>query len=116
MRPPRAGFGRAQEITMQDKSNGAWLQLGSSYYAAAVGNPLDLMDDAYILLERAIGIVHLMHEAVQISPSINKQALTLSLKAVETLMEMSAGSAEQAHIRFETIGDAWVGSNNSAED
>lgn len=29
---------------------------------------------------------------------------------LETLMEMSAGSAEAAHVRFEEIGDGWIAS------
>jgi len=96
---------------MKEKAPGAWLTLNTSYYPAAIGNPLTLLDDSYTLLERAQGIVHLMHEALQLSPSVDARALTLALKAVETLMEMSAGSAEEAHVRLEQIGDGWIASN-----
>jgi len=44
-------------------------------------------------------------------PQASTRALTLALKAVETLMEMSAGSAEEAHVRLEQIGDGWIASN-----
>jgi hypothetical protein len=49
-----------------------------------------------------------MHEVLQLSPCVDAHSLTLALKAVETLMEMSAGSAEEAHIRLEQIGDGWI--------
>lgn len=95
---------------MNEKANGAWLTLNTSYYAAPIGNPLTLLDDSYLLLERAHGIVQLMREALQLSPCIDVHALTLALKGVETLMEMSAGSAEEAHVRLAQIGDGWVAS------
>jgi hypothetical protein len=38
---------------MKEKLNESWLTLNASYYAAVAGNPLDLMDDAYMLLKRA---------------------------------------------------------------
>jgi hypothetical protein len=87
---------------------GAWITLNSSYYPAPIGNALALLDDSYILLERAQGIVQLMRDALQLSPCVDTRALTLALKGVETLMEMSAGSTEAAHVRFEEIGDGWI--------
>ncbi len=69
------------------------------------------MDDSYILLERAQGIVQLMRDALQLSPCVDTRALTLALKGVEALMEMSAGSTEAAHVRFEEIGDGWIASH-----
>jgi hypothetical protein len=80
---------------MKEKANGAWLTLNTSYYPAVIGNPLTLLDDSYMLLERAHGVVQLMREALQLSPCVDAHSLTLALKAVETLMEMSAGSAEE---------------------
>jgi hypothetical protein len=44
------------------------------------------------------------HRNPQLSPCIDMRALTPALKAVETLTEMSAGSAEEAHARLEQIG------------
>jgi hypothetical protein len=99
---------RAKESLMKEKAPGAWLSLNTSYYVAPIGNPLALLDDSYMLLERAHGIVQLMREALQLSPCVDARSLTLALKAVETLMEMSAGSAEEAHVRFEQIGDGWI--------
>jgi hypothetical protein len=96
---------------MKEKANGAWLTLNTSYYPAAIGNPLTLLDDSYMLLERAHGVVQLMREALQLSPCVDAHSLTLALRAVETLMEMSAGSAEEAHVRLAQIGDAWVSSH-----
>jgi hypothetical protein len=52
-----------------------------------------------------------MRDALQLSPCVDTRSLTLALKAAETLMEMSAGSAEAAHVRFEEIGDGWVASH-----
>lgn len=49
-----------------------------------------------------------MRNALQLSPCVDTRSLTLALKGVETLMEMSAGSTEAAHVRFEQIGDGWV--------
>ena len=95
---------------MKEKAPGAWLTLNTSYYTAPIGNPLALLDDSYMLLERAQGIVQLMREALQLSPCVDPRSLTLALKAVETLMEMGASSAEEAHIRFEQIGDGWIAS------
>jgi hypothetical protein len=69
------------------------------------------LDDSYILLERAQGIVQLMRDALQLSPCVDTRALTLALKGVETLMEMSAGSTEAAHVRSEEIGDGWIASH-----
>jgi hypothetical protein len=37
--------------------------------------------------------------------------LTLALEAVETLMEISAGSAEEAHVRLEQIVEDWIANN-----
>jgi hypothetical protein len=102
---------RAKETSMKEKAPGAWLTLNTSYYPAPVGNPLSLLDDSYMLLERAHGIVQLMRDALQLSPCVDTRSLTLALKAVETLMEMSAGSAEAAHVRFEEIGDGWIASH-----
>jgi hypothetical protein len=96
---------------MNEKAPGAWLTLNTSYYPAPIGNPLALLDDSYMLLERAQGIVQLMREALQLSPCVEPRALTLALKAVETLMEMSAGCAEEAHVRLEQIGDNWIASS-----
>ncbi len=93
---------------MKEKPNGAWLTLNTSYFPSPIGNPLTLLDDSYMLLERAHGVVHLMREALQLSPCVDTHSLTLALKAVETLMEMSAGSAEEAHVRLEQIGDSWI--------
>lgn len=93
---------------MKEKSSGAWLTLNTSYYAAPVGNPLALLDDAYLLQERAHGMVNIMREAIQLSPCVNMRSLAHALQAVEILMQMSAGSTEAAHVRFEQIGDAWV--------
>ncbi|GLQ46527.1 hypothetical protein GCM10007862_15780 [Dyella lipolytica] len=93
---------------MKEKAPGAWLTLNTSYYPAPVGSPLDLLSDSYMLLESAHGIVHLMRNALQLSPCVDARSLTLALKGVETLMEMSAGSTEAAHVRFEQIGDGWV--------
>ena len=93
---------------MKEKAPGAWLTLNTSYYAAAIGNPLTLLDDSYTLLERAHGVVQLMREALQLSPCVDAHSLTLALRAVETLMEMSAGSAEEAHVRLAQIGDGWT--------
>jgi hypothetical protein len=96
---------------MKEKANGAWLTLNTSYYPAPIGNPLTLLDDSYMLLERAHGVVQLMREALQLSPCVDPHSLTLALKAVETPMEMSAGSAEEAHVRLEQIGDGWIASS-----
>jgi hypothetical protein len=93
---------------MKEKPNGAWLTLNTSYFPSPIGNPLTLLDDSYTLLERAHGVVQLMREALQLSPCVDAHSLTLALKAVETLMEMSAGSAEEAHVRLEQIGDGWI--------
>ena len=95
---------------MNEKAPGAWLTLQSNYYAAPSGDPLALLDDAYTLLERAHGVVHLMREAIQLSPYVNMRSMALALQAVETLMEMSAGSTEAAHVRFEAINAGWVAS------
>jgi hypothetical protein len=97
---------------MKEKPDGAWFTLNTSYFPAPIGNPLALLDDAQMLLERAHGVVQLMREAMQLSPYIDKDALIESMKAVETLMEMGAASAEEAHVRFITIGDAWIGNGN----
>jgi hypothetical protein len=59
---------------MKEKVNGAWLTLNTSYYVAAIGNPLTLLDDSYMLLERAHGVVQLMREALQLSPCIDARA------------------------------------------
>jgi hypothetical protein len=96
---------------MKEKAPGAWLTLNTSYYTAPIGNPLALLDDSYMLLERAHGVVHLMREAIQLSPCVNMRSLTLALQAVETLMEMSAGSTEAAHVRFEEMGEGWIASH-----
>lgn len=93
---------------MKEKAPGAWLTLNASYCPAPIGNPLALLDDSCMLLERAHGIVQLMREALQLSPCVDPHALTLALKAVETLMEMSLGSAEEAHVRFEKIDERSV--------
>ncbi|GLQ47826.1 hypothetical protein GCM10007862_28770 [Dyella lipolytica] len=93
---------------MKEKDAGAWLTLSTSYYPAAVGSPLALLDDAYMLLERAHGVVHMMRGAIQLSPCVDMRSLALAMQAVETLMEMSAGSTEAAHVRFEQIGDSWI--------
>jgi hypothetical protein len=93
---------------MKEKAPGAWLTLNISYYPALVGNPLALLDDAYTLLESAHGIVHLTRDALQLSPCVDTRVTTLALKGVETLMEMSAGSTEAAHLRFEEIGHGWI--------
>jgi hypothetical protein len=93
---------------MKEKAPGAWLTLNTSYYPAPLGSPLALLDDAYILLESAQGIVHLMRDALQLSPCMDARAMTLALRGVETLMDMSAGSTEAAHVRFEEIGDGWA--------
>jgi hypothetical protein len=90
---------------MNEKAPGAWLTLRSSYYTTHTDDPFALLDDAYTLLERAHGVVQIMREAIQLSPCINMRALTLAMQAVETLMEMSAGSTEAAHVRFEHIGE-----------
>jgi hypothetical protein len=95
-------------VASRGRLDRAWLSLNTSYYVAPIGNPLALLDDSYMLLERAHGIVQLMREALQLSPCVDARSLTLALKAVETLMEMSAGSAEEAHVRFEQIGDGWI--------
>ena len=96
---------------MKEKAPGAWLSLNTSYYVAPIGNPLALLDDAYMLLESAHGVVQLMRDALQLSPCVDTRALTLALKGVETLMEMSAGSTEAAHVRFAEIGDGWIASH-----
>jgi hypothetical protein len=95
---------------MKEKLNEAWLTLNTNYYPSPIGNPLALLDDAQILMERAHGVVRVMREALQLSACVDKDALAHSLKAAETLMEMASGSAEEAHVRFITIGDAWIGS------
>ena len=82
----------------------------ASYFPSPIGNPLTLLDDSYMLLERAHGVVQLMREALQLSPCVDTQSLTFALKAVETLMEMSSGSAEDARVRLEQIEDCWVAS------
>jgi hypothetical protein len=96
---------------MKEKENGAWLTLSTSYFPAPIGNPLALLDDSYMLLESAHGVVQLMREALQLSPCVDTRSLTFALKAVETLMEMSAGSAEEAHVCLEQIGDNWIASH-----
>lgn len=101
---------------MKEKAPGAWLTLSSSYYVAPIGNPLALLDDAYTLLERAHGIVHIMRDALQLSPCVDTRALALALKAVETLMEMSGGSTEAAHVRFIEIGDGWVTRHETVDE
>jgi hypothetical protein len=96
---------------MKEKAPGAWLTLSTSYYPTPIGSPLALLDDSYMLLESAHGIVQLMRDALQLSPCVDARALTLALKGVETLMEMSAGSTEAAHVRFEEMGDGWIASH-----
>ncbi|WP_233840517.1 hypothetical protein [Dyella sp. 2HG41-7] len=93
---------------MKEKAPGAWLTLNASYFAAPVLNPLSLLDDAQTLIENAHGVVQVMRDAVQLSPYVDNRALAHALKAVETLMEMSAGCAEVAHVRFVSIGDGWI--------
>ncbi|GFZ96634.1 hypothetical protein [Dyella caseinilytica] len=100
---------------MKEKAPGAWLTLNTSYYASPVGNPLALLDDAYMLLESAQGIVHLVRDALQLSPYVDPRAMTLALKGVETLMEMSAGSTEATHVRFEEIGEGWIADDRSTD-
>jgi len=93
---------------MKEKAPGAWLTLNASYNPSNKSNPLSLLEDSYMLLECAQGIVHLTRDALQLSPCVDIRALTLTLKAVETLMEMSAGSAEEAHVRLEHVDGGWV--------
>ncbi|WP_233842558.1 hypothetical protein [Dyella sp. 2HG41-7] len=93
---------------MKEKADGAWLTLSASYFAAPVVNPLRLLDDAYTLIENAHGVVQLVRDALRLSPYVDARALTQALRAVEILMEMSAGSTEAAHVRFVEIGDGWV--------
>jgi hypothetical protein len=100
---------------MREKAEGAWLTLNTTYYAAVAGNPLSLLDDADNLLHHAHGVVRLMRDALQLSPCVDKDALTQSLKAVEVLMQMSAGSPEAAYVRFVSIGDGWIGSQHTAD-
>jgi hypothetical protein len=93
---------------MKEKAQGAWLTLNASYYAAPLGNPLALLADTFLLLEQAQSIVDAMREATRQTPHFNTQLLTAAMEAVDTLMKMSAGSAEAARVRFEEIGDAWL--------
>ncbi|WP_233841695.1 hypothetical protein [Dyella sp. 2HG41-7] len=93
---------------MKEKDPGAWLTLSTSYYPAPIGSPLALLSDAYMLQEHAHGIVNIIRDAAQLSPYMNMRSLAHALQAVEVLIEMSAGSTEAAHVRFEQIGDAWV--------
>jgi hypothetical protein len=93
---------------MREKAEGAWLILNTTYYAAVAGNSLSLLDNADNLLHHAHGVVRLMRDALQLSPCVDKDALTQSLKAIEVLMQMSSGAVEAAYARFATIGDGWI--------
>ena len=59
---------------MKEKAPGAWLTLSTSYYPTPIGSPLALLDDSYMLLECAQGIVQLMRDALQLSPCVDARA------------------------------------------
>jgi hypothetical protein len=110
-RPPPAimrlaAIHRAKESSMKKKAPSAVLTLTSSYYAARIGDPLDLLDDSRLLLERAQHIVDTVCIALKHAPNLDNESLALALSGAATLIDMGAGSVAVAHTRFEEIRDS----------
>ena len=93
---------------MDNHRPGPWLTLNTTYYAAPVSNPLTLLEDSQMLLKSAHAVALILHELILLKPNTDRECLRLALRAVEILMQMSAGSTRVANTRFEELGDAWV--------
>jgi len=93
---------------METKATNAWITLNTSYYAAAVGNPLTLLEDSELILQHARGVVQVVRDALHVHAIPDTRSLAHTLAAVELLMQMGSGSAEVAHRRFQELGSAWL--------
>jgi hypothetical protein len=93
---------------MNDNTSVAWLTLNSRYYAAPIGNPLALLNDAQMLMKSAHAVAFLTRDLILLTSNTHKQQLMLALQAVETLTGMAEGCIRVAQVRFVEMGDAWL--------
>ena len=82
------------------ETNGPWISLSVNYYIAPVASPLDLLDDAHLLLDSAHGIAQCLSDALGQSEDANTQLLSKALWGMATLVELGQRSAHEAHQRL----------------
>ena len=98
--PAGGGFRRANERSMCIETNGPWISLSVNYYIAPVASPLDLLDDAHLLLDSAHGIAQCLSDALGQAEDANTQLLSKALWGMATLVELGRRSAHEAHQRL----------------
>lgn len=95
---------------MKKQAPGAWLTLSVSYYIAPVCHPLDLLDDASLLLDGARGIAQCLNDTLLEATTIDNAALADAMWGVATLIELGQRNAQEAHKRLCAMRDAgWDG-------
>lgn len=88
---------------MKDPIVRPWISLNTQYFIAPVGNPLDLLDDANLLLESARDLARSLSEAVDQSDDSHNQPLAGALWGLATLIELGQSSAREANTRLRKI-------------
>lgn len=88
---------------MKPHAPGAWISLNTSYYAAPICDPANLLDDASLLLGSARGITQSLSDLLSEDADSHPADLADALWGVALLIEMGQSSAQEAQRRIQKL-------------
>ncbi|GLQ46318.1 hypothetical protein GCM10007862_13690 [Dyella lipolytica] len=88
---------------MKDPICRPWITLNTQYFIAPVGSPLDLLDDANLLLGSAQDLARSLSEAIDQADNINSEHLAGAFWGLATLIELGQSCAREANERLHKI-------------
>ena len=89
---------------MKDEVPGScWITLNASYFISPLSGPLELLDDANLLLDGAHGITQCLADLLPQVGDINHGDLAQALWGAAALIELGQRNAEIAHGRLHAM-------------
>ena len=86
---------------MKDEVPGnCWITLNASYFISPLTGPLELLDDANLLLDGARGITQCLSDLLSQDGNVNHDQLAQAMWGASALIELGQRNAEVAHSRL----------------
>ena len=86
---------------MKDEVPGnCWITLNASYFISPLTGPLELLDDASLLLDGAHGITQCLSDLLVQASDVNQGDLAQALWGAGALIELGQRNAQVAHARL----------------
>ncbi|MFK2902050.1 hypothetical protein ISP15_17065 [Dyella jejuensis] len=86
---------------MKDELSGnSWITLNATYFISPLTGPLELLDDASLLLDGARGITQCLSDLLGQAGDVNHGDLAQALWGASALIELGQRNAQVAHARL----------------